>query len=273
MNRAHIEWDEAWRQARDAQPRRSTPDYWSRRAPSFARHCGDGQYESEILRLLQPEPSWSVLDVGCGAGTLAIPLARRVASVTALDFAPGMLEVLSLRCREEGVGNVTPVLGAWEDDWGALGLGSHDLAVASRSLAVREIRPALTKLCRAARRRACVTAPVGDGPIDRRVVEAVGRPFHAPPDYIYLYNVLYEMGVHAHVAIVPGTRARSYASHEEAATVMGAVLDGLSDEETARLRAYLIDNLVPRDGRLHLRAPRPVRWAVMWWDKPGEDER
>ena len=44
-----------------------------------------------------------VLDVGCGGGLLAESLARAGAQVTAIDLAPGMIEVARLHAAESGL--------------------------------------------------------------------------------------------------------------------------------------------------------------------------
>ncbi len=54
-------------------------------------------------------PDDEVLDVACGPGTTTFLVAPRVRSVDALDFSPGMIEVLRTRARE--VSNVTAAVG------------------------------------------------------------------------------------------------------------------------------------------------------------------
>src|SRR5215471_7049061 len=44
-----------------------------------------------------------VLDVGCGGGLLSEALAREGAEVTAVDLAPGMIEVAQLHATEQGL--------------------------------------------------------------------------------------------------------------------------------------------------------------------------
>jgi len=113
-----IDWNEILKKIRagkDPARRNNQAAYWNKRAPSFADHAGKTHYPDSFLRILNPEPSWTVLDMGCGGGTLALPLAERVAQVTA-------------------------------------GIGTHDVAIASRSLIVNDARDAIEKLIRAARK-------------------------------------------------------------------------------------------------------------------------
>ncbi len=59
-------------------------------------------------------PGMRVIDVGCGPGRLAIPVARAVGPdgiVFALDIQKGMLERLQKRVDAAGVKNIRPVLG------------------------------------------------------------------------------------------------------------------------------------------------------------------
>src|SRR5215468_1056563 len=48
-------------------------------------------------------PGAALLDVGCGGGLLAEALAREGARVTAIDLAPGMIEVARLHAAESGL--------------------------------------------------------------------------------------------------------------------------------------------------------------------------
>src|SRR5262249_23167942 len=48
-------------------------------------------------------PGAAALDVGCGGGLLAEALAREGARVTAIDLAPGMIEVARLHAAESGL--------------------------------------------------------------------------------------------------------------------------------------------------------------------------
>lgn len=66
----------------------------------------------EVIERLAVRPGTVVADVGCGPGYLAIPLASAVSpggQVLAIDISQAMLDTLTQRAREAGLGNVTPI--------------------------------------------------------------------------------------------------------------------------------------------------------------------
>jgi SAM-dependent methyltransferase len=267
MSGNEIDWNAAWKRAREERPLRRDASFWNKRAPSFSKHVTGSDYEKSFLDLMQPQPSWSVLDIGCGPGTLAVPLAGRIAKVTALDFSPGMLELLRQRCQDGGITNITAINGSWEDDWEALGIDTHDVVIASRSTVVEDLREALVKLDQAARQRVFISAMVGDGPHDRRIYDAVGRQLKTGPDYIYAYNLLHQMGIYANVSFISTGEWRSYENIDEAIDEMRWMPDDLTSEELNRLNNYLVAEMVPHEGRWRLPAPKVVCWAVISWEK------
>ncbi|MGH9111891.1 MAG: class I SAM-dependent methyltransferase, partial [Acidimicrobiales bacterium] len=62
-------------------------------------------------------PGVSILDVGCGPGTITVDLARRVAPgrVVGVDVAAGVVERARATAREQGVDNVEFVVGDLDD--------------------------------------------------------------------------------------------------------------------------------------------------------------
>ena len=134
-------------------------------------------YSERVVQNLRPSADWSVLDVGCGAGTLAIPLAGLVRRVTAIDFSDAMIALLNHRCLENSLTNITARVIGWEDDWEQAGIAEHDVAIASRSLIVDDLQAALCKLNSKARRRVYLSSLVGDCPCDRKIFEILGRDF------------------------------------------------------------------------------------------------
>lgn len=73
-----------------------------------------GYPDAEIAALadrLGLDGSQTVVDIGCGPGTLSLPIAQRAARVIAVDPVPGMLATGERRARATGVTNITWVQG------------------------------------------------------------------------------------------------------------------------------------------------------------------
>lgn len=75
MSLPPIDWNSVWQeiQPKEKAPMRDTA-FWDRRAPEFTRHTTASDYIGRFLEIMKPESHWSVLDIGCAAGTLAVPL-------------------------------------------------------------------------------------------------------------------------------------------------------------------------------------------------------
>ncbi|MDR2550615.1 MAG: class I SAM-dependent methyltransferase [Desulfobulbus sp.] len=262
-----IDWSRLWRQAqadRSWQPR-GVAD-WDERAVSFARRTGQSAYADAFLALLKPEPDWSVLDVGSGPGTLALPLAARVRTVTCIDFSAKMLAILADRADRARLNNIAALPLSWDDDWRARGLHPHDLVIASRSLAVADLGAALRRLNEFAAHRVAVTDRVGAGPHDPDAFAAVGRPLRPGPDYIFTVNILYQMGCLATVDFIRLEETARYRSLEQALARYHWMLPGLDTRENTRLQAYLLSiSKNHDDGSISLHPRHVPTWAYISW--------
>jgi SAM-dependent methyltransferase len=264
-----IDWNEVIQNKKEIQPKtvNSGPEFWNKRAPSFAEHAGKTFYPDSFIKIMNPDPSWTVLDMGCGGGTLALPMAEKVSHITAVDFSEKMLEILSTEAERRGIKNIRTIHASWEDTWEESGIGMYDVAIASRSLAVDDINSALSKLNNAARKRVIISTVVGDGPFDRKMLEAAGRERSAGVDYIYFYNLLYQMGILANINFITEERNNTFGSIEEALESVRWMFQEMTPEEVVKLKQYLKDHLVEIDGRLVLDYKKKSTWAVIWWDK------
>jgi SAM-dependent methyltransferase len=89
-------------------------EFWDRRADAWERRTDalnafSDTYGSPTMDALRLVPGERVLDIGCGPGTTAIPLAARVApggEVVGVDISPAMIEAAGRRASAAGVTNV-----------------------------------------------------------------------------------------------------------------------------------------------------------------------
>ncbi len=266
---SELDWNQRWQEAWPPQQRKKDPkEYWNTRAPSFASHAKHSSYVDDFLQRLAPHPDWSVLDVGCGAGTLAIPLTGRVKSITALDISETMLSLLMEECRKERITSIHPHNVSWEDDWDACGVQEHDVVIASRSLTPLNLRAALQKLNDKARQRVVLTSIVGSGPFDPRIFAALHRKRKPQPDYIYIVNMLHQMGINAEVSfIVNRKNEQRYDNLEEAVNSVRWKVPDLTEKEENLLADFFKKNLVEAENGWKMREPHTVRWAYISWEK------
>lgn len=262
------DWNRAWREMRTDRPSPARhAKFWDGRSRSFAKHVTRTGYAERFLKIMTPEPEWTVLDMGCGAGTLALPLAEKVKSITAVDFSEKMLSILQEECKERNINNIDTIHASWEDDWTDVGLGQYDVTIASRSLVVDDLKGTIAKLHNAARKKVFIVTVVGDGPHDRQAYEAVGRDLQVGPDYIYNYNVLYQMGIYARVDFIVQQVRDTYGDREGAMDSVRWMFPELSGDEEKKLDAYMDEHLICLDSQWMLDYAKTVRWAVLWWEK------
>ncbi len=245
-------------------------DYWDGRAQEFSQHAASTGYPEAFIELMQPHRDWTVLDMACGGGTIAIPLAKKVKSITAVDFSKQMLHTVEWRCRIGGIMNIQTIEGRWEDNWENLGIGIYDIAIASRSLISDDAKTLIIKLNKTARKAVYISTFVGTGPFDKQLFESTGRKLKMGPDYIYYYNLLYEMGIMANVSFIFEQHSNQWKSQEEALDGQKWMFRGITAEEEDKVRVYLRQHLVRVADDWRLPYPRQCCWAVMWWTKDKE---
>jgi SAM-dependent methyltransferase len=241
---------------RAARPRR-TAGHWDARAATMNRSAFDSAYVRGFLERLDVQGCSTLLDVGCGPGTIGLSVAARLGHVYGLDYSPRMLEAFADNARSRGLTQVTPLLLGWDDDWS--GVPVCDLVVASRSTAVPDLEAALLKLEAKARVRVHVTYPADGRFVPGDVCRAIGRDGRDLPDYLYIVGILHDLGVYPTLDFLPGeNRLARCGSFEEVHAKVADFMGPLSDEESTRLRRYYD----AKDGRV---GEEPARWALVSW--------
>jgi SAM-dependent methyltransferase len=213
---------------------RSSADFWDRRARGFHRASRDTTASDPFLnRLAGAVPARaSVLDVGAGTGRFALALAPRVGHVTLVEPNASMLNYARRDAAAQGLTNISYVQVTWQDAPADL---AADCVICSHVLyPIRDIEPFLRKLLAAARQACYIYMRATH--IDALTAH-LWRHFHAderclPPGYIHALDVLFEMGVHAHVEIVRHPSSLSFSSLEDAIDELAEQLILPADEAT-----------------------------------------
>lgn len=286
------DWNEEWKALQAKRRGSDDPSFWDARARHF-RPRETHPYAQAFLELTGIRAGETVLDMGCGAGSLAIPLAHAGHRVIAVDFSPRMLAVLDETARECGLfDRIDPVQLAWDDDWRLAGIEpkSVDVALASRSIATADLKAALGKLTAAARRRCAITLIAGASPrYDEHIMDAIGASVTRSGDYVYAFNILIGMGLTPEVRYIASPRRDTFDSLEDGVADFSRMLEDGNEDRIDELRAYIAQHMVENphvgepgskgrpQGAYMLDHIRMVRWAHLSWDArsatPGHPSR
>ncbi len=265
-----IDWQLLWQNARAEKSWKSSEAKdWSSRADGFAERVIDSPFSKIVLDHLDLRKTDRVLDVGCGPGTLALPIAERAAEVTAIDYAPGMLSRLQRYAEERGLSTIRTICCAWQDDWAAAGIGLHDCAVASRSLNIAEPAAAIAKLNAHVTRRVFLVERIAPTPFDADAFSAIGRPFRSGPDYISTLNILYTLNIHPQVTPIAVPSITIYRDLDQALDRYRWMFKDLTPQEEQRLMGYLREHITAETREtITVTSRLPQRWVIIAWDKP-----
>ena len=210
----------------------------------------------------------TVLDVGCGEGSITIPLSKKVKNVTALDSSPKMLEYLQKRCEERNIDNIECKLMAIEDITYD-SIGDKDVVVCSRSLnGIVLIKKVICELNKIANKYVFITL---FGPENKKIEKdfdkELGIKTEDFPDYNYFFNILFNMGIYANVERFDLNNYREYGSIEEAMDNGKFRLDLYSDDEKEMLKDYLKRILQKNSQGKYYNVKDKADWVLIWWKK------
>ena len=256
-----VDWTAFWAERLDGKVNKN----WDDAAPGFFKRTRKEDYQIALFDKLILDENDTVLDVGCGEGSVTIPLARQVKKVIGIDSSPKMLEYLEKRAEDNDVDNIETILKPIEeityDE-----IGDVDVIVCSRSLnGIIPIDKVLFELNKIAKKYVFITI---FGPENKKIEKDFDRELGIKtedfPDYNYFFNILFNMGIYANVERFDLNNYREYSSIEEAMDNGKFRLDLYSDEEKELLRKYLERILTYENGKYY-NVKDKADWIMVWW--------
>lgn len=261
-----IDWAYFWRKKLEAKEDKSKD--WNKAAPNFGKSAKRDDYHTKLIELIDVSKEDSLLDLGCGEGSITIPLAKRAKSVTGVDSAYKMLEILNEKSEKENINNIKTI----EEDLTKISIdtvGKHDIVVASRSLnGILNIKETIAKIDEIADKYVYITLfGPNNWKIEKEFYESIDKEYFEFPSHRYFFNILVDMGIYPNIENLNIGHEREYESVEEALESGKWRLDLLNEEEKKQLHEYLEDILEENENGKLSNPNDKADWVLYWWKK------
>ncbi len=210
-----------------------------------------------VIESLPVTSGSSVLDIGSGPGTLAVPLAGLADHVTAIEPSEGMAEVMEEYARRKSVSNIDILKKRWEDVDVEVDLGrKYDIVTACYSLGVPDINAAITSMCIASSGSCHIFWFAGVTDWERMQDDLWpilhGNAHNPGPKADIIYNVLYSMGIYPDVKSYEINSIRKFDSIDSAVNEFKERYGADSEEKENILKDYLLENKTDRRGEVEI---------------------
>ena len=218
-----------------------------------------GPILERMMKFISSEST--VLDIGAGAGAYTIPFAEAAKKVTVVEPSKGQISRLMRRAEREGLSNIEVINKRWEDVEEEE-LERYDLVNAAYCFHMPDIKVALQKMLNVTKNVLFLITLVEHGFDD--VYEIIfGGKHDNSPNYIYLYNVLYQMGIPANVEIL----AREYLLPLDMQLENLHYSYDLTPDVEEKVKAHLASTgrLTEKDGKILVK--RKYKDAIIWYCK------
>ena len=233
---------------------------WNSKASSMNKNIHKSIYNQNFLNHIKLEGINSSLDVGCGVGNLSLLLSKKLKNIYCLDFSNKMLDFLHKNAKKEKCTNIKSFNLSWYDDWDEV--PKTDLVIASRSMEVKNMQKALEKLNNQALKKVVLSYKVGGSFLSLDILKALNKDINKKPDYIYILNILYNMGINASLNFIKSeARNISYKNFGDFLISVTWSLGTLNQEEENLLEQYYHSNIKNQKEDTY------VEWAIIAWDK------
>ena len=243
----------------------SDDDFWRPYARFF--RLDPRRQDDPVLHVLLPmvRSGSTAMDVGGGAGRLALPMALRCSSVNVVEPSDSMIAQLRESAEETGIDNVSVTQSIWEH----ADVDAADLVLCAHVLyGVADVEPFVRKL-EAHANELVVLLAFMESPMNR--ISRFWEPVHGEeridmPAFPELVNVLWDMGIYPDVQMLGPVLPDKFEDREVALTQLrNRLYVRAGSEEDTRLQTAMADLLEDVEGGVMVRGIPMMRQGFVYW--------
>jgi len=232
---------------------------WDNKAQTMNKKIHNSIYDKQFIEKLHLDGVKSLLDVGCGVGNLSLKLASNLNEVYAMDYSKVMLEKLEENKNKKNLNNISIIEKSWTDSWNDV--PNADLVIASRSLVTQDAKESLLKLNQKANKKIALSYKVGSSFLSEEILDVMKRDIIKRPDYIYIVNILYQLGINAKVDFIQSENA-NIDSFEQLLNLLKWSIGDLKPQEVQLLAKFYLNTMSKKENKQEY-----IKWALISWDK------
>lgn len=267
-------WDETYALALEGklQDGDTEDGFWSiqENVDRFVKHLlhkKGGKIEDNIASMKIP-PGSTVLDIGAGPGTLAVPLAKAGCLVTTIEPSIPMGNAMEQYRQYMQAPKIAEIRKRWEDVT-PKEAGLHDYVIASRSLMFGNLRENMLKMDAAAKKGVHIywylTSKSSSWGHDDLWPILHKKPYHSAPNAVVLWNALNQLGIYANIELKAERHGHFYPTVSDMQEDYHGRLMATEPWQKEIVNAYLENKYEQTDAGF--RVPSTSHLAHIWWEK------
>lgn len=264
-----LDWGKAW--INELGSKQKKKKHWNKdtHPVHFQKIAVKDEYHEKLIPKLLLDSKDTVLDLGSGEGAVTSLIAEKVAKITAIDSSPMMLELLRQRCEHDKIDNINIVEMDIEDS-NVDTVGHYDVIVASRSfMGIYDLKDVICNINEIANKYVfLIVFGRNNWMLEKKFYKSINKKYPDFAPYDYLFNLLISLGIYPNIENFDLVGNRKYDDIEDAFIRMKWKMNQLSEDEIAKIRPFLKENLTKneKDGMLENPADK-ADLVLMWWKK------